>query len=94
MITYWGTIGAGKADEFPPNVLGWKFGRNGGGGGSRVIIVFVTGFIGACCFRCVFGLGGRLLEINKNNSFKKKRSHFFCTLQMIVVKMMYQVNFV
>ncbi len=68
MITYWGTIGAGKAVEFPPNAFDDEFGRiGGGGGGSRVIIEFGFGFIGACCFRCVFGLTGRFLETKKIN---------------------------
>ncbi len=64
MITYWGIIGAGKPPaEFPPNALGGAFGRNGGGGGaSRIANEFEAGFIGACCLRSVFGLGGRLLS--------------------------------
>lgn len=75
MITYWGNIGAGKAAEFPPNVLlAGKFGRIGGGGGSRVPNAFGLEFIGACgALRIVFGLGGRLPLINQkiiNSKFK------------------------
>jgi hypothetical protein len=61
-ITYWGIIGAGKVDEFPPNTLGIGLGRVGGNGGSRVTNEFVVGFAGACCFRWRFGLAGRFLE--------------------------------
>ena len=59
-LTYWGIMGAGNVDEPPLIAPGIGLGRSGGGGGSRVPNEFV-GFIGACCFRCRFGLTGRFL---------------------------------
>lgn len=78
MSTYWGAIGVGKAEGFPPNAYG-IFDPIGGGGGGREIIIFgfEFGFIGAAALRDGFGLGGRLsLKTNKIIVYLKKKIKF------------------
>ena len=60
--TYCGIIGAGNVAELPLIAFGTGLGRSGGGGASRVPNAVFGGFAGACCFRAVYGLGGRFLK--------------------------------